>query len=84
MTGTHSSTAATARKAPLRSRKQGADRMPPRPRFPLRSKAMDDGFRHPIPETEARQATEERVGRYVLGMGLVVIAFVIIYLLYFG
>ena len=45
---------------------------------------MDDGFRHPIPETEARQATEERVGRYVLGMGLVVIAFVIIYLLYFG
>ena len=86
MTGTHSSTVETACKAPLRSRRQGADRMPPWPRFLLRSKAMDDGSRHPIPETEARQATEEHVGRYVLGisLGLVVIAFGIIYLLYFG
>ena len=47
---------------------------------------MDDGRQHSIPATEARQATEEHVGRYVLGvsLGLVVIAFVIIYLLYFG
>lgn len=39
-----------------------------------------------VPAREARQATREGVGRYVLGISLaaVIIAFVIIYFIYFG
>lgn len=46
---------------------------------------MDDDRRLEVPVTEARQATREGVVRYVLAgsLALVIVAFVIIYFIYF-